>query len=144
VRELHGPDGSTVNLDGTWTAETHTSSLPETWWIRTAGDCLWGAGAITGPDLLDNPLAGRVQTLRGKIGQDFVVEGEIVMVAMPQPAVGAERFFSPLRLRIQFDDDGTVVLREDREYGVVGPRCGDPSIFCIPVLVLRPADESAD
>jgi hypothetical protein len=144
---LKAPDGSTVILDGTWTAETHTSSLPETWWFRTVGDCLWGAGAVGArgdAELFDSPDPGRVQTLRGTIGRDFVVEGEIIRVATPGFATGFERPYSPLRLLIEFDADGTVVLREDREYGVGGPRCGDPNVFCIPVLVLRPADESAE
>jgi hypothetical protein len=140
---LRDPTGDLITLDGTWVAETHTSSLPETWWISTLGDCLWGAGVVA-DDLFDSPDPGRVQTIRGTIGQDFVVEGEIVRVATPHFRSGFERTYSPLRLLIEFDDDGTWVLREDRVLGEPGPRCGEPTVFCIPVLVLRPADEAAD
>jgi hypothetical protein len=41
-----------------------------------------------------------------------------------------------MRLFIEFEDDGEVVLREDRVLGLEGPRClGTTS--CLPVLVLR-------
>jgi hypothetical protein len=143
--DLRGPSGETLVLDGTWTAESHSSGLPKTWWIRTLGDCLWGAGAVGGPGdaaLFEIPTAGRLQTLRGTIGRDYVVEGEIVQVAMSEFAIGDERPYSPLRLLIDFDEDGTVVLREDREPSAEGPRCPDPTLFCLPVLVLR-AEQTA-
>jgi hypothetical protein len=144
---LRGPSGERIVLDGTWRAEEHSSSLPETWWIRTLGDCMWAAGALGSSEdagLFNSGDPGRVQTIRGTIGSDFVVSGEIVRVATPDFAVGEQRIYSPLRLQIEFDEDGTVVLREDRVYGESGPRCGDPTIFCIPVLVLRSVDKSAD
>jgi hypothetical protein len=145
--DIRGPSGVRVDLDGTWTAEAHTSSLPETWWIRTQGDCLWGAGAVGrsgDAELFESPDPGRVQIIRGTIGADFVMEGEIVQVGEPGFVPGAFRLWSPLRLFVEFADDGTIVLREDRVRGDPGPRCPEPTSFCIPILVLRPAGETAD
>jgi hypothetical protein len=144
---LNGPNGERIELDGTWVAETHSSNLPETWLIRTQGDCLWGAGAVGSveqPDVYDSPDMGRLQTIRGKIGTDFVVDGEIVQVGSERFAILPTSPYSPLRLLIEFDDDGTIVLREDRMLGDPGPRCVEATLHCIPVLVLRPADAAAD
>jgi hypothetical protein len=140
---INGPDGQRAELDGTWTAEAHSSSLPETWWIRTRGDCLWGAGAVGrsgDAELFESPDPGRVQIIRGTIGGDFAVEGEIVQVATPGFVPGPFRLWSPLRLLIEFEDGGAIVLREDRVLGEPGPRCPEPTNFCIPILVLRPAE----
>jgi hypothetical protein len=144
--DINAPTGEPIALDGEWVAEEHTSSLPETWWILTLGDCLWGAGAIGGTELFEGPDRGRVQTIRGKIGRDFVVEGEIVEVGTQAPGFNPlpSSAWSPLRLFIEFEDDGTIVLREDRVRGEPGPRCPEPTYSCIPVLVLRPAEETAE
>jgi hypothetical protein len=139
--DVRGPSGESVVLDGMWLAEEHNANLPQTWWIRTLGDCLWGAGVAEG--LFDSDAPGRVQTLRGTIGEDFVVDGEILQLATTGFEPILVQFYSPLRMFIEFDDDGTIVLREDREYGVPGPRCPDPTFSCLPVLVLR-AEQTAN
>ncbi|HEY7522767.1 MAG TPA: hypothetical protein VH720_03810 [Candidatus Limnocylindrales bacterium] len=140
--DMVGPDGESIRLDGIWVAETDAGDLPKYWSIRTLGSCLWGAGVVlgpTGPDLLLG--SDQVQTLRGVIGSDFAVDGEIVLVGMSQYEARPIPIYSPLRLLIDFEDDGTTVLREDRVYGDYAPRCFDPGTACLPVLVLRPADE---
>jgi hypothetical protein len=77
----------------------------------------------------------------GRLGSDLIIDGEILRLGPYAPSDAARAIYSPIRLTVDFDDDGQVVLREDRVYGVAGPRCGDPVIFCIPVLVLRPAEQ---
>jgi hypothetical protein len=137
--EVRGPDGERIDLDGTWVEEVGVDEAPMTWWIRTQGDCVWGAGTVDDvrgaeaiPDL--------VQTIRGRLGSDFGIDGEILRLGPYSSSDAARQIYSPIRLLVDFDEDGQIVLREDRVYGVVGPRCGDPVIFCIPVLVLRRAD----
>jgi hypothetical protein len=142
---LRAPGGERLELDGTWKSETHNVTLPETWWIRTLGDCLWGAGAVGGvdrADLFDSLDPGRIQTLRGTIGHDFAVEGEILRLGTPSSFDASRPIYSPLRLLIQFEDDGALILREDRVFGQPAPFCIPE--YCMPVLVLRPADEAGD
>jgi hypothetical protein len=139
---VRSPSGERIVLDGEWVAEEHANNLPQTWWIRTLGDCLWGAGVVEDPS--DSPSPGRVQTLRGTIGDDFVVEGEIVQVATAEFLPFTVPVYSPLRMLIEFDENGAVVLHEDRESGAPGPRCSDTTFYCLPVLVLRPASGTAD
>jgi hypothetical protein len=112
-----------------------------TWWIYTAGDCAWGAGAVEEPSR-EGPfgaLPGDVQSFQGRIGSDFVITGEIQWLApLRASAPLTPQRYSPLKMLIQFDDGGEVVLREDREPGVATPRCPDPPAgFCPEPLVLR-------
>ena len=136
---LRSATGERIDLDGTWIEDVDEADLPMTWWIRTQGDCVWGAGTMhdVAPTVI-NP--GTVQTIRGRLGSDFVIDGEILRLGPYSSFDAARPIYSPIRLQVDFDDDGQVVLREDRIYGEQGPRCGDSVIFCAPVLVLRPAD----
>jgi hypothetical protein len=112
-----------------------------TWWIHTRGDCVWGAGQAeevftgiaTSPD--------RVQSLSGRIGSDFTVSGEVIWLGPTPPgSIGSPIRYAPLRMFIEFDDTGRILLREDREAGVRGPRCPDPASFCPAPLLLERAD----
>lgn len=74
--DLRAPSGERIELDGTWT-EVGTAGQLMTWWIRTQGNCVWGAGYLE-----DVPGEGtfearpdHVQSLRGRIGSDFVITG---------------------------------------------------------------------
>ena len=137
--DLRGPSGERIELDGTWT-EVGTAGQLMTWWIRTEGDCVWGAGSIE-----DVPPGGtfearpdHVQSLRGRIGSDFVIAGEIVWLGEPPlGAPGTPPRYSPLRMLIEVGDAGEILLREDREPGVSGLRCPDPAGFCPAPLVLQ-------
>lgn len=140
--ELRAPSGERIELNGTWT-EVGTAGQQMTWWIRTEGDCVWGAGSIE-----DVPPGGtfearpdHVQSLRGRIGSDFVIAGEIVWLGEPPlGAPGTPPRYSPLRMLIEFGDAGEILLREDREPGVSGLRCPDPAGFCPAPLVLHRVD----
>lgn len=81
------------------------------------------------------------QTMRGHIGTDFTIRGEILWLGPPPPALpyALERY-SALEILIEFDDSGAIILRENREAGVGGPRCPDPQSFCPPPFVLELAD----
>jgi hypothetical protein len=126
-----------VALDGTWTQEVTEGSPPVTWWIRTVGDCVWGVGKTE--DFATDPFADTpdsVQNLRGHIRTDFVIEGDVAHLGPSVFFVG-EPVYAPVRILIEFDDAGEIVLREDRAYGVQGPRCDDPGGYCLRPLVLR-------
>lgn len=134
--DLRTPDGEGVNLDGTWFQEDATNNAPATWWVRQLGDCVWAAGIISDFPAELHPLETDLQVFRGHMSADFVIEGEIL-------ALGSTRFatnpFAPIRLFIEFDENSQITLREDREYGVEGPRC--PGLGnCLNPMVLRRTD----
>jgi hypothetical protein len=114
-----------------------------TWWIQTAGDCVWGAGQVEDvpPPEAVSASVDDVQSLNGRIGSDFVITGDIIWLApLPISSPGNPARYAALRMLIEFDDAGGIVLREDRQPGVEGPRCPDPGGYCPNPLVLRPID----
>ncbi len=140
--DLRTPSGERIDLDGTW-AEQGTGGELMTWWIRTQGNCVWGAGYIDNvpPEGTFEARPDHVQSLAGLLGTDFVITGEIIWLgAFPTEAQAAPSRYSPLRMFVEFDDAGEIFLREDREPGVTGLRCPDPSGFCPAPLVLKPVD----
>jgi hypothetical protein len=141
--ELRDTTGALVVLDGQWieVASPDTGELM-TWWIFTQGTCVWGAGQV------DEAIAGGttatpddVQSLNGQIGSDFTITGALLWLGpLPPGAGGNPTRFAPLRMRIDLDEPGRILLREDREPGVRGPHCPDPLSFCPEPLVLERAD----
>lgn len=111
-----------------------------TWRIKTEGSCVWGAGVLLSVPYEEAVNSAHTQTLRGQIGTDFVIDGEIILLG---PEVNFERppIYSPVRFLIEIDGDGEISLREDRVHGVTGPRCVDPTSSCLRPLVLRPEGE---
>jgi hypothetical protein len=139
--DLRGPSGARIVLDGRWLEDAADARM--TWWIRTQGDCVWGAGHIEdiSPEGSFDARPDQVQSLAGHVGSAFVITGEIIwLAALPPGTTGTPSWYSPLRMLIEIDDAGEITLREDREPGVTGPRCPDPSGFCPAPLVLRPAE----
>lgn len=117
-----------------------------TWWVRTLGDCVWAAGTVADvpedpANLSTNPAT--VQIFQGRLRTDFVIEGEIILVGPPGFGFGAA-IHAPVRLLVQFDEGGGVSLREDRVYGEQGPRCVNPTGWCLRPLVLAPRSGSGD
>ena len=111
-----------------------------TWRIKTQGTCIWGVGIVESVPYEEANDVGNVQTFRGHVGTDFVIDGEIVLMG-PDVNFFRPPIYSPVRLIIDFDANGQVSLLEDREPGVPGPRCIDPANACLRPLVLRPGDE---
>lgn len=139
--DMRGPSGERIELDGTWT-EVGTAGELMTWWIRTSGDCVWGAGATeqVAPERDFGARPDEVQSLAGRIGSDFVITGEIIWLGPSFAAPGVPDRYSPLRMLIEFRAAGEIILREDREPGVSGPRCPDPGGYCPAPLVLQRVD----
>jgi hypothetical protein len=131
--DLRTTSGERVDLDGTWIQVDTPGGEPTTWWIRTLGDCVWGVGKVD--EFPEDPLPATVQHLTGRIGTDFVIEGEIVLVG---PAVFfPSTIYAPVEFIIEFDDAGQISLREDREHGIEGPRCPSPANYCPRPVILR-------
>ncbi|MEK6191447.1 MAG: hypothetical protein AABM41_03870 [Chloroflexota bacterium] len=136
--DLRSPAGEAVDLTGIWIQDEKEGGQPSTWWIRALGDCIWGSGIndlYTDDEFLAGPHS--IQALQGRLANDFVIDGTIVLLG-PPPDFAAPQYFAPVRLLIEFDQAGKVTLREDRIAGVQGPRCPDPVFFCPAPLLLRP------
>ncbi len=137
--DLRTPSGQTVDLTGIWIQDEKEGRQPSKWWIRTLGDCIWGTG--TYDDYTEDAFLTRadsVQVFQGRMGNDFVIDGTIVLLGSP-PFFAVVQFFAEVRIIIDFDDDGQIMLREDRAPGVQGPSCPDPVYYCPLPLLLRPA-----
>ena len=138
--ELRTPNGQRIVLDGAWT-EVDTTGQPMTWWISTLGNCVWGAGQVdeVPPDRTISAAPAQVQSFNGHVGSDLVITGEILWLGPDGIGANPSRY-SPLRMLIDVDDAGQILLREDREPGVSGPRCPAPGGYCPDPLVLQPAN----
>lgn len=136
--ELRAPSGERIELDGTWT-EVDQSSPVMTWRIRTQGNCVWGAGYIEDapPDGTFEARPDHVQSLAGVLQSDFVITGEIILLGSDPASPNPPLPYSPLRMFVEFDEAGEILLREDREPGVSGLRCPDPAGYCPAPLLLR-------
>jgi hypothetical protein len=139
--DLRAPDGSPVRLDGTWIDVSRDDAAQMTWWIRTQGDCFYGVGSVDEvPEEGISENLTTVQSFTGTIRSDFAIDGSIVHVG-PQPDFRAEvPIYAPVRLLIEFSDNGDIELLEDREPGSGGePRCVDTG-FCLPPMRLVPRE----
>ena len=150
--DLRGPDGRPVNLTGAWSSRPPSvgfyQSPNETTWIRQVGDCVWAA--IMDAEFRSDPNyvgdfdlpAGNLGTFSGQITGEFVIEGELVSVRHGSPM--APTTFVPIHMLIEFEADGEIVLREDRDPSVLSPRCygmtgNDP--FCPAQVVLHRVED---
>jgi hypothetical protein len=111
------------------------------WWIRSFGDCVFGTGIAD--EYTEETFFARsdmVQALRGNVRPDFSIDGSIALLGPTAPFTADRPLDAEVRILIVFDDAGGITLREDRERGVLGPRCPDPSNYCLAPLLLRPKE----
>jgi len=137
--DLRTTSGQTVDLNGIWIQDEIEGRQPSKWWIRALGDCVWGSGiydTYTEDEFLSR--SDSVQVLQGRVGNDFVIEGTIVLLG-PHPAFAVLQYHADVRIQIDIDSDGGITLREDRVPGLQGPRCPDPVGYCPAPLLLRPS-----
>jgi hypothetical protein len=140
--DLRGPAGERVDLNGIW-SEGGSTAQPMTWWIRTEGNCIWGAGQVedVAPPGSVSAAVHQVQSLSGLIGADLAITGEIILLgSLSVGAPGDPPRYSPLRMEIKVDETGNITLHEDRQPGVTGPRCPAPGGYCPAPLVLHRVD----
>jgi hypothetical protein len=137
--DLRSTTGEAVELTGIWIQDANEGRQPSTWWIRALGDCVWGTGIYD--EYTDDEFLARaesVQVLRGRVGNDFGIDGTIVLLG-PHPAFAVLQYHADVRIEIDIDADGRITLREDRVPGIQGPRCPDPVGYCPAPLLLRPS-----
>ena len=138
--ELRDPSGERISLGGRWDERPSPDrGNLMTWWLHARGACVWGAGYVD--EVFTDSIAAtpdQVQSLSGRIGSDFTINGEIIWLGpLPPQAPGSPIRDAPLRMFIEFGEEGEILLREDREAGVRGPHCPDPNVFCPDPLVLE-------
>ena len=144
--DLRAPDGSAVDLSGEWTGTSWFSgrSVGERTFILQLGDCVWIT--ITDERFHTQPVQGEsvLGVLLGTLATDSSISGDLVTVLRDAPVGGFsdQQTFAAVRLLVEFDEDGQITIREDREPGVSGPRCTQPPSACPnPVELLRVSDQ---
>jgi hypothetical protein len=137
--ELRAPDGSPVELSGTWTDVSREDAFQMTWYILTQGDCFYGTGTVA--DVREEgPFMTSISVMMytGTIQPDLRIDGEMLHVGPRPPSMRTVPSYAPVRLLIKFDANGGVEIHEDRVAGEIDPpRCPDP-LFCLPPMLLRP------
>jgi hypothetical protein len=104
------------------------------------GRCVYGS--VTG---LDGNVHNGVTNLNGRISPDFTIGFEVVTVVAeafgdgPRPYGFAEA--QHIVLVIEWDDEGRLRLREDRELGEVAQRCVEPTLPCPDPVIWYPVAE---
>lgn len=108
-------------------------------------DCVVGAiidGDFQSPMVAPSAGVRHLGTLNGRITQDFALEGELFSVVSGPGMPGLR---APIRLVIEWQANGQIRLREDRDPNVQGPRClssvGGTAVCLDPVILYRVEDD---
>jgi hypothetical protein len=144
--DLRGPNGDAVDLTGEWTGTSWFSgrSVGERTFVLQQGDCVWIT--VTDERFHAQPVEGEaiLGVLLGTLATDFSVSGELVTLLRDAPVGGFsdQQTFAAVHLLVEFDEDGQITIRENREPGVSGPRCTHPPSACPnPVELQRASDQ---
>jgi hypothetical protein len=128
--DLRGPDGEAVDLSGSWAGSGSLAFAgDEVAVFNQIGKCVFGS--VTG---LDGNVQAGLTNLNGRIKPDFTIDFEVVTVEAeaygpgPRPYGFAEH--STVVLVIEWDGEGRLRLREDREPGETAQRCIQPTLPC--------------
>jgi hypothetical protein len=142
--QLVDPAGARVDLSGEWTGTSWFSGASESerTFILQLGDCVWIT--VTDARYQADPVQGGsiLAVFHGRIESDFSIDGTLVTILRDAQVGGFsdQQVFAATALLVQFGDDGAILLREDREPGVVGPRCTQPPSACPPPVLLHRAE----
>ena len=136
VIDLRGPTGERIDLTGEWAGTGFLAGHDETTWLIQVGDCVYGS--VAGGEISRGP--GRtVANLRGRVGADFVIGLEVVIVTQGDQALFGE--YSAMEMLIEWDGEGRLRLREDREPGETAGRCIQSQFECpAPLIWYRVGD----
>jgi hypothetical protein len=144
--DLRAPDGSAVDLTGEWTGTSWFSgrSVGERTFILQLGDCVWVT--VTDERFHAQPVPGEaiLGVLLGTLATDFSISGDLVTLLRDAQVGGFsdQQTYAAVHLLVEFDEDGQITIREDREPGVNGPRCTHPPSACPnPVELQRSSDQ---
>jgi hypothetical protein len=125
-------------LTGTWAGTGYLVGDDEVAWLMQLGDCVYGT--VTSAEL--NSESGskivRRTLLSGRVAPDVAIPLDVVIVSQPG---GAHRFaaYSTMTMLIEWEEDGRIRLREDRERGVEAARCRNmqcPGATTAPIPVI--------
>jgi hypothetical protein len=138
--DLRSPSGERIDLTGEWAdsggglADTFERS-----WLNQIGDCVYGS-VLGGAFVRDGDVEASLTNLSGSVGSDFRIEFEVVMVFQDTQFAFGE--YSIMPMVIEWDADGRMRLREDREPGDAAGRCiYVPQLTCpSPVIWYRVDD----
>jgi hypothetical protein len=141
--------GESVNLTGEWTGVGGTvwflnvDGTGERTFILQSGDCVWIS-------ISDDQFRQQVPDEQSLLAQfsgtmtaDYTVTGQLAALRLYNDpfAVGEYDQLTDVRLRIEWDEDGRILLLEDREKGVVGPRCANAEMWCPDPFILQRVED---
>ncbi|MGH2488495.1 MAG: hypothetical protein ACRDFR_02600 [Candidatus Limnocylindria bacterium] len=133
--ELRGPTGDAIDLTGQWAGSGILAGDRETAWLQQIGDCVFGS-VIGGDPVGDFQTGETITNLSGHLGADFTIDFEVVIVA--QTGVFQMGEHSTMVVLVEWDDDGRIRLREDRQPGATAGRCIHSQFECpAPVIWYR-------
>jgi hypothetical protein len=138
--DLRGPDGETVDLSGSWAGSGILAiSADEVVVLNQVGGCVYGS--MTGPDGNGQQA---VTILVGRINPNFTIDFEVVTITRPaRDPVFRYPFAesSTVVMVIEWDGEGRLRLREDREPGEIAERCVQPTLPCPDPVIWYPVEE---
>ncbi|MGH2484186.1 MAG: hypothetical protein ACRDE9_06995 [Candidatus Limnocylindria bacterium] len=134
--DLRSPTGERVDLTGEWTgSSTLFNEATEVTLMNELGGCVYGS--VTG---VDPDGSETISNLSGHLSSDFTIEFDIVIVYQQTTFLLFGEYSSMVML-IEWDDQGRIRLREDREPGELAGRCTDSRFQCpLPVIWYRVDD----
>jgi hypothetical protein len=131
--DLRSPTGERVDLTGVWVGDGELANRVEQAWLNQIGDCVFGS-VLGGAFVEDTEPEASLTNLNGRVGSNFRIEFEVIMVF--QDARFAFGEFSAMPMLIEWDAEGRMRLREDREPGDVAGRCIHSPTFPCPDPVI--------
>jgi hypothetical protein len=139
--DLRSPTGERIDLTGEWAADGATLAGPvERAWLSQIGDCVYGS-VLGGAFVRDAELEASLTNLSGRVGSDFRIDFDVIMVFQDAQFTFSE--YSAMPMVIEWDADGRIQLREDREPGDAAGRCAlNPQLTCPSPVTWYRVDES--
>lgn len=134
--DLRDPSGARVDLTGEWEGVDVLAAPDERVWLQQIGDCLYGSvfGVFRPPS--DDPETFVVD-LGGHVFADFTVDLDVVFVYQ-ENVVFPFAPYSTMEMIIEWDSNGQIRLREDREVNERAGRCASTDLQCpLPVIWYR-------
>lgn len=139
--DLRDPDGVRVDLTGEWEGVDALAAPDERVWLQQIGDCLYGSVFGVFRPESDDPETFVVD-LGGHVLTDFTVDLDVVFVY--QDTVFPFGPYSTMEMIIEWDSDGRIRLREDRDVTERAGRCTSQELQCPrPVIWYRSGEAPA-
>ena len=137
--DLRSPTGERVDLSGVWEGNGSLVDSDETFWLAQVGDCVYGSAMNPGFLSQAEDLFWTVANLQGHLTSDFRLPATAVILISHPPYMAVA---SELTFLIEWDEEGRIHLREDREAGGVAARCRPlPLGNCPAPLILERVDD---